>query len=305
MIEVVVVGSVNADLAASVERIPGPGETVLATGLVRSPGGKGGNQAVAAARAGGVRTEFVGAVGTDGDADWLLARLDAAGVGVSGVARVAGPSGTALIAVDAAGENSIVVVAGANGELTRLSDEQAALVSGARVVLAQLEIPLPTVLATAELTRSAGGVFVLNAAPATPLPSELLDLTDVLVVNEHEALIVAGVSDLDEAMDALAARTAAVVLTLGARGSRVVRRGHPPLTVRAMPVTAVDTTAAGDTYCGCLAAGLARGAEWADVVAEATAAAALAVTRPGAQDSIPERADVLARSAADPAAVAP
>lgn len=291
---VVVVGSVNADLSARVARIPAPGETVLATGFARSPGGKGGNQAVGAARAGGAAVTFVGAVGTDGDGAWLADRLAAAGVDVSVVSRIEGPSGQALISVDAAGENAIVVIPGANGAFTALTPEHEAAIRGAGVVLAQLETPLATVTAAARLARDHGVRFLLNAAPSRPLPQTLLAAVDVLIVNEHEARDVAGTDDLDEALERLGAEVETVVLTLGASGSRIVTRGEEPLSIPAIRVDAVDTTAAGDTYCGVLAAALARGAGYQEAATEAAVASALTVTRPGAQDAIPTRAQVLA-----------
>lgn len=294
MSAVVVVGSVNADLSARVARIPEPGETVLAAGFARSPGGKGGNQAVAAARAGGAEVAFVGAVGTDADGGWLADRLAASGVDVAGLARLEGPSGQALISVDAHGENAIVVIPGANGAFTALSPTQEALIRGAAVVLAQLETPLETVTAAAHLARDHGVPFLLNAAPSRPLPDQLLAAVDVLIVNEHEARDVAGTDDLDEALERLGGEVETVVLTLGASGSRIVTRGEEPLEIPAVCVDAVDTTAAGDTYCGVLAAALARGAGYEEAATEAAAASALTVTRPGAQDSIPTRDEVRA-----------
>jgi ribokinase len=291
---VVVVGSVNVDLSAQVERIPAPGETVLATGFARSPGGKGGNQAVAAARAGGAEVALVGAVGTDDAGAWLTGRLAAAGVSTSTLVELEGPSGQALISVDAAGENAIVVVPGANAALTRLTEAQADVVRNAVVVLAQLEVPLSTATQAARLARASRAMFILNAAPSQPLSASFLADVDVLIVNEHEARDVAGTDDLDSAMARLSEQVATVVLTLGAAGSRILTRGQEPLEVPAVRVKAVDTTAAGDTYCGVLAAALARGAGLAEAALEAAAASALTVTRPGAQDSIPERAEVLA-----------
>lgn len=291
MADVVVVGSMNADLSAQVQRIPAPGETILARQFVRSPGGKGGNQAVGAARAGGARVAFVGAVGAD-DGQWLVDCLARDGIDVAGIERVNAPTGMALIAVDAAGENSIVVVAGANHAIDRLTDRQRGMIEGAKVVLAQLEIPLDAVIEAAQLTRESGGVFVLNAAPARELPKQLVDLVDVLVINEHEAREISGRSDLTEALAELGQRVGAVVLTLGGSGSQLLRRDHPPLSVAAAKVEVVDTTSAGDTYCGVLAAALAQGAEWDVALERASVASALAVTKRGAQDSIPTLNDI-------------
>ncbi|MEV4755414.1 ribokinase [Micromonospora sp. NPDC049559] len=191
---VVVVGSANLDLVVTTPTLPRPGETVLGNGFSTVPGGKGANQAVAAARA-GADCAFVGAVGQDGFADQLRENLAAAGVRLERLRGVPGPSGVALIAVDAAAENFIVVAPGANGELTTLTEQDRAAVAAADVLLCQLEIPLPAVRQAAGWARAAGTTFVLNAAPARPLPADLLDLVDLLVVNEVEAGVVAGLAD--------------------------------------------------------------------------------------------------------------
>ena len=312
--KVVVVGSANVDLVVDVPRHPAGGETILGGDLRRTPGGKGANQAVAAARAGGADTTFVGALGRDESGELLLGSLTRAGVRTDVLERVEAPTGTALITVSPDGENTIVVAPGANSRV-RIGAAQAGRIADADVVLAQLEIPLDVVVAAAE-ARRAGALFVLNAAPSRELPDELWHETDVLVVNEHEAGDLAG---LDTATpEALAAtlleRVPAVVVTLGAKGSLVAERGAPPVRVPAAQVTAVDTTGAGDTYCGVLAAALARSVECGLSVGstpeEATnsqhstrlveaarlagAAGALAVTRSGAQDAVPDAADVVA-----------
>lgn len=292
MSDVAVVGSINMDVSTYMERIPTPGETILAHDIRRSPGGKGGNQAVAAARAGGARTAFIGAVGTDAEADVLRAQLAGEHIDVSGLATIEGPSGIALIFVDDAGENSIVVAPGANGAFTELSQTQASQVREATVVLAQLEIQLGLIEQAAQIVREAGGTFMLNAAPSRPLDDALLAMIDVLVVNEYEALEVAERDDLDEALAALAARVRVVVLTKGAQGSFIVREGYETIHVSACSVVAVDTTAAGDTYCGVFAAALAVGQDLEAAARAATAAAAVTVTRRGAQDSIPRRDEI-------------
>lgn len=292
---VVVVGSANVDLVVPVERHPHGGETVLGGTLTRSPGGKGANQAVAAARAGGAATSMVGALGRDDAADLLLASLTGAGVDVGAVARLDVPSGTALITVDAAGENAIVVAPGANGHV-RVDDAARERLARADVVLAQLEVPVEAVLAAARV-RPAGAPLVLNAAPSRALPDEVWAAVDVLVVNEHEARDLApGAADPGAA---LLDRVPAVVVTLGGAGATVLRRGRPPEAVPGMRVEVVDTTGAGDTFCGVLAAGLARGADLADAARTATVAAALAVTRRGAQDAVPTAQEVRA-TAPDP-----
>lgn len=301
---VVVVGSINQDIVARVDRFPGPGETVLARGLVRTGGGKGANQAVAACRAGGESVAFIGAVGTDQDGESLSGALSAEGIDVSGLSQVPGSSGTALISVDASGENSIVVVPGANATLTALSAAQRALVAGARVVLTQLEIP-PSLVRDAAAARNDRAWHLLNAAPSAPLVTDGADLlpsVDVLIVNEYEALDAAGAGDLDAALAALASRVRALVVTLGPHGSLVVL-GPATVTVPAYAVDPVDTTGAGDTFCGMFAATLAASGRSPDDIdvpllvraAQAgAAAAALAVTRPGAQDAVPTASDVAA-----------
>ena len=282
------VGSANVDIVLPVERIPRPGETVLATGLSRGPGGKGSNQAVAAARAGAVTT-FVAALGDDDSGRLLEDVLTRAGVDLSVIDRTTTPTGTAIITVDATGENSIVVAASANAELT-LSAAARDVVAGAAVTLAQLEIPLPTVLAAARTAR----FMILNAAPAGELSDELLAEIDLLVVNEHEAAKISGVDDKPEA---LLDRVSAVVVTLGRAGAVVLRRDTEPVRVAGIAADVVDTTGAGDTFCGVLAASLARGHDLPAAVRRANAAASLSVEKPGAADSVPNRAAIDARYA--------
>lgn len=294
---VVVVGSINRDLVARVDTVPTPGETRLGTSLVRSAGGKGANQAVAARRAGGAAVAFVGAVGHDEDGRDLRGALEAERIDVSGLSSVDGPTGTALVCVDDAGENAIVVIPGANAALAALSSEQRAAVAGAAVLVTQLEIPVPLVL-DAAAARADGAWHVLNAAPSAPAAAArtaLLASADVLVVNEHEAIDVSGAADLASAVAELAPRVRAVVVTLGRRGS-LIAHGDERREVPAPAVAAVDTTGAGDTFCGVLAAELAASGRTpdsvdADLLAAAAsagaAAAALAVTRPGAQDGVP------------------
>lgn len=304
---VVVVGSANVDLVVDVPRHPGGGETILGGDLRRNPGGKGANQAVGAARAGGADTTFVGALGHDDAADLLLASLDRGGVRTDLVERVDPATGTALITVSPDGENAIVVAPGANSYVT-VGAAQAERIAAADVVLAQLEIPLDVVRAAAG-ERRPGALMVLNAAPSRDLPDDLWAAIDVLVANEHEAADLVGPmaheTDSGALAERLLARVPAVVVTLGGEGSLVAERraGGPLLTtVPAIVVDAVDTTGAGDTFCGVLAAALARGADLPDAARLAAAAGALAVTRPGAQDAVPDAADVvaLAERAANP-----
>jgi len=306
-----VVGSANLDLVYRVERIPSPGETVLAVSSDAVPGGKGNNQAVAAARA-GAEVTFVVALGRDAAGDRLADEARASGVRVLD-RRVDAATGTALITVDASGENSIVVDSAANAHLRDLTAEEREAVAAADVLLLQLETPLATVTDAAALARSAGTLVVLNAAPVRTLPAALLDAVDILVVNEHEAALLApGTASAREAAMALADDRRAVVLTLGGEGALVVVPGAEPAAIAAHRVDVVDTTGAGDTFCGALAADLdrsgfvgvhadgaadgaanrrLRGASALDgLVAAArfaSAAGALAVQRAGAVPSIP------------------
>lgn len=301
---IVVVGSLNMDLVVSVERFPRAGETLLGGAYARHPGGKGANQAVAAARAGG-RVAMVGRVGRDEFGDLLRRGLERDGVDASRVAALAdAPTGVAFISVDASAQNTIIVAPGANARLAA-SDLDAAAFAGAAVVLLQLEVPLATALRAAELGRAAGARVVLNLAPARPLRDDQLRHVDVLVVNESETAALTGIpaEEVARAPEAAAMalldRVPAAVLTLGAAGAAWARRGDgatdAPRTglVPAFPVAAVDTTAAGDAFVGALAVRLAAGADLAEAVRFGNAAGALAATRPGAQPSLP-RADEIA-----------
>lgn len=283
---VVVVGSINMDLTVRTERLPGPGETLLATSLSRSGGGKGANQAVAAARAGGARTWMIGAVGQDPDGETLMADLAADGIDVQGVARLADRlTGIALITVDDRAENTIVVAAGANGYVGIDRSVQEDL-GAADVILGQLEIPQATLVEAAGHRRP-GARFILNAAPSAPLDPELAEQVDILVVNEHEATDLAAVDDVDAALAVLLESVPAVVVTLGAAGARLLSGRGEGIRVPAPTVTARDTVAAGDTFCGVYAAGLADGLDDTTSLRRACAAASLAVQRSGAQPSIP------------------
>jgi ribokinase len=293
--EVVVVGSLNLDLVVRVARLPGPGETVLGGDVFRNPGGKGANQAVAAARL-GRRVAMVGRVGDDDAGRQLLASLEAGAVDTSQVRALPGvSSGTALITVSDDGENQIVVSPGANARLAP-GDVAAALAAleAAAVTLLQLEVPLETVAAAA---RAATGTVVLTPAPVQALANELLDQVDVLVPNRVELGQLAGgpapesVEQAVELAGRLAAR--AVVVTLGADGALVVEGGQASH-VPAVPVAAVDTTAAGDAFCGGLADALADGATLRDATRRAVRVAAAACLRPGAQASLPTPADLRA-----------
>ncbi|MDQ1575245.1 MAG: ribokinase [Microbacteriaceae bacterium] len=318
MMSVVVVGSANLDLVYRVERIPGPGETVLATGYESNPGGKGNNQVVAVARAGASVT-FVAALGRDSAADEIVASLDASGV-TQLLRRVDAPTGTALITVDGSAENTIVVNSGANALLRDLDEGELAAIAQADLLLLQLETPLETVIEAAVVAREAGTTVVLNAAPIQSLPTELFDSVDLVIVNEHEAAQLArGVhpgieipetlhtADAAHIADVLTGLGVAVIITLGAEGALVSVPGEPAAHVPGIRVKAVDTTGAGDTFCGALIAALdARASHGADrrsrpeldtlvrAAEFATAAAALSVQRVGAVPSIPTLSEIKA-----------
>lgn len=279
--DVCVVGSTNLDLVATAEVLPAPGETVLGRDYAEHPGGKGLNQAVAASRS-GARTAFVSAVGDDDAGTRLLGVMHGDGIDTAHVAVRAGtPTGRALIGVSDAGENSIIVVPGANATVA------VDALPAARVVLAQLEVPLATVARAFEFARAAGATTVLNPAPAQALPASLLALCDVVVPNEHEVELLGGV----DALFALGAR--AVVVTQGSKGATLYEPGRsehiPPV-----PVDPVDTTGAGDTFCGALCARLAVGDDLVSALRVASATAALSTTRAGAVPSIPTAAEVTA-----------
>ncbi|WP_166874100.1 ribokinase [Salinibacterium sp. ZJ450] len=285
----IVLGSANRDLTVLVPRHPLPDETLLGSRLVTGTGGKGANQALAAARA-GIRPLFVAALGTDVAGDELLADLAGGGVDVSGVVRVAEqPTGIALITVSEAGENTIVVVPGANGDLDVTAAAMAVSAASApgTVLLAQLEIPLEVVQAGAVAVAEAGGRFVLNLSPARAVPAELLGLADPLVVNESEASLLAGqpVSSPESAASvarALLEMSRSVVITLGAAGV-VVADADGVRHVDAQRVTVLDTTGAGDAFVGALVARLADGQDLDAAVLAGVAAGADAVQHVGAQ----------------------
>lgn len=289
--EIVVVGSVNLDLVVTAPTLPQPGETVLGGDLRTVPGGKGANQAVAAARA-GARCAFIGAVGQDAFAQPLRDNLAAAGVALRGLRTVPGPSGVALITVDAAAENSIVVAPGANAQLSGLDAEDRAAIAAADVLLCQLEIPLTTVRQAAIVARAAGTMVVLNAAPARALPAELLDAVDILVVNEVEAAAVAAAGWSTDVLTALLAVVPRVVLTLGARGAAYADRDGTRLDVDAPRIDAVDTTAAGDAFAGAFVVALAERRPVAEALRWACAAGAACARRPGASSALPTRDDI-------------
>lgn len=299
---VTVVGSINADIVLRVPLHPLPGETVIATSMDVHPGGKGANQAVAAARL-GAAVAFVGAVGTDAYADLAISGLGEAGADVAGVVAVPGPTGQAFVTVDdRTGENSIVVVPGANARVDRnLVKRQHGLLERAAVVVIQGEIPPEAVVAAS----SGSARLVLNLAPVIPLDKEVIRRADPLVVNEHEARLALAIFerdakrfDTDESIvEALLAEgIPSVVVTLGAAGA-IFSSGGAPLRVPAPTVTPVDTTGAGDAFVGALSARLAAGESLEAAVKYAVRVGAFAVTRRGAQPSYPGPDDALPEGA--------
>lgn len=292
---VLVVGSANMDLVAYARALPQPGETVLADRLLRTPGGKGANQAVACSRS-GARSFFAGAVGVDEFGDALLASLQASDVNVRYARRLEDAcTGVALITVDTSGHNLITVVPGANAHVDEtLVADVGPLIGRDTVVLMQLEIPLGTVAAFAAAAHSVGALTVLNPSPARPLPPSLLANVDVLVPNETELTqVLPGRDHRAEAVsELLNAGVGSVVVTLGANGVLIAtrdRQEHLP----GYRVHVVDTTAAGDTLVGALASQLATGIGLREAVVYGNAAAAVSVQASGAQQSIPWRDDVL------------
>ncbi len=271
----VVVGSVNLDLVARVTRLPAGGDTITAADYRRVPGGKGANQALAARRL-GADVALLAAVGDDEAAGEALALLAADGVGLAGVRRVDGPTGVALITVDDAGENTIVVVPGANARLAINPAELA----GADAVLCQLEVPMRTV-ATAAAATPRGALFCLNAAPPAAVPAEVLDRADLVVANRAEFAVVDGLD-----------RAALVAVTAGADGAALRAGGREVARAAAPAVTAVDGTGAGDAFTGALVVSLLAGLDRDAALRRACLAGAAAASRPGAQPSLPRPADL-------------
>lgn len=293
---VLVAGSANLDFVVRAAHAPAPGETVLGRELATYPGGKGANQALACARAGGAPTRMLLALGEDAHAEPIERSLREGGVRLH-LRRVRErATGSAFVCVADDGENAIVVAPGANAALR--GDDLPAL-DGVAWLLLQLESPLDAVAAWAQRARAAGVAVALNAAPAQALPAALLEQIDLLIVNEGELAALTGLADLDAALAAV--RAPRVVVTLGARGC-LARADGARLRQHGFAVAAVDTTAAGDTFCGVLVAALAQGDGFETALRRACAASALACTRPGAQTSIPSHAEVeaLLHTAADP-----
>lgn len=294
--KILVIGSSNTDMTIKSERLPAPGETILGGKFLMGAGGKGANQAVAARRLGGDVT-FVCKVGRDIFGDNAIKGYEKEGIDTSHILRSDAPSGVALILVDAKAENSIAVAPGANGDLTpadirNLRD----VIAGASYLILQLEVPVETVLEAARIAHEAGVYVILNPAPACPLPEELFKYLSLITPNQTETALMTGIeadeASLDRAVDALRAKGVQdVIVTLGSRGSLVCAGGKREF-VPACKVKAVDTTAAGDTFCGALCVALSEGKSLTEAAAFATKASALAVQKMGAQDSIPYRKDI-------------
>ncbi len=293
-----VVGSSNTDMIIRVPRIPRAGETLLGGEFLTAAGGKGANQAVGAARAGG-KVAFIARVGRDAFGDQAIAGLLRDGIDVSRVFRdKLTPSGVALIFVAQDGENSIAVAGGANAKLSPSDVKKAAgVIRSAGLLVAQLETPLATVTAAVELAVKAGVPVILNPAPARPLPNSLLERISILTPNETEAELLTGIKVTDAAAAAKACSklrsrgVGIVILTLGKRGAFLADADGQRL-VPGFKVKTVDSTAAGDIFNGALSVALAEGKAVFDAVRFANAAAALSVTRLGAQPSAPSRADI-------------
>ena len=302
MARIVVVGSFNMDLVVRLPVIPKPGETLLGGVFATYPGGKGSNQAVAAARLGGEVT-MIGRVGADAFGDQLLAAARAEGIDT----RFVGvdphtATGVALIQVDAQGQNSIAVASGANFTLTAADVADAfARLDRVDMLVMPLETPLETIVIAAELARKAGARVVLNPAPAQHLSPELLTTVDVLVPNEHEAAFMTGI-EIQSRLDArraaeqlLRSGPGSVIITMGSEGALIAELAEPaPIFTQAaaFSVDAIDTTAAGDAFVGALAVMLGEGQSLTEAARFASAAAAIAVTRAGAQPSLPTRGEV-------------
>ena len=291
--KIVVIGSSNTDMTIKGDRLPKPGETVLGGEFRMGPGGKGANQAGAAQRL-GADVSFICKVGRDIFGDNAISGYQKEGIDCSRILRSDKASGTALILVDGNAENCIAVAPGANADLTPEDvDSVADVIRSADYLILQLEIPVESVLRAAKIAHEAGVYVILNPAPACHLPEELFGYISLITPNQTESALLSGVEDnLDAAVERLMQLGVKdVVVTLGSKGSLVISEGAKTL-VPSLKVKAVDTTAAGDTFCGALCVALSEGCSLVDAAGFATKASALTVQKMGAQDSIPFRSDI-------------
>jgi ribokinase len=286
---VCIIGSINVDLVVTADRLPMPGETVLGGRFATHDGGKGANQAVAAARAGALVT-MIGAVGRDAHGTRARAALAAEGIDVSRVREVeAEPTGIALIVVGPRGENQIVVAPGANATLV-LDDEDRELIAEVSVVLANHEVPNEVVIDALSVASRAGATTILNPAPARALPADVLRLGPILTPNEHELVVAIGNDATEAALDELTARHAGpVIVTQGPAGALLAQDDRRERFAGFPAPEVVDTTGAGDTFNGVLATWLAAGAPLADAIVAANAGASLSVGTGGAREGMPRR----------------
>jgi ribokinase len=294
MSDVLVLGSANIDLVVRQSRLPEPGETMFGSEFLTVPGGKGLNQAIAAARS-GADVGFLGAVGRDAFGAQVRRVLEEDGIGTSGLAEVDAATGVAVISVLDSGENSITVISGANAALTALDKAARRQVEAARYLVAQFERPLELITEAFTIAHGLGIRTVLTPAPVLPVQPGLLALADILVPNAQEARELAGSDDETQAALTLSGPGGTIVMTRGSRGALVAENGTVIAEVPARKVTPVDTTAAGDTFAGYLVGRLSQGDALEAALHAASVAASISVTRPGATSSIPHWDEVAAQ----------